>query len=102
MKILALVLAVGLAASPALAVTDTGVQPNADARAAAFERQIARDAKLPRSFTISATFTTVFWNRPDHTAVAPVPEPASWAMMLAGFGLVGGALRRRNGGRAAA
>jgi len=25
----------------------------------------------------------------------PVPEPASWAIMLAGFGLVGGALRRR-------
>lgn len=24
-----------------------------------------------------------------------VPEPASWAMMLAGFGLVGGAMRRR-------
>lgn len=24
-----------------------------------------------------------------------VPEPASWAMMLAGFGLVGGAIRRR-------
>lgn len=24
-----------------------------------------------------------------------VPEPASWALMLAGFGLVGGALRRR-------
>lgn len=24
-----------------------------------------------------------------------VPEPASWAMMIAGFGLVGGALRRR-------
>jgi legume-like lectin family protein/PEP-CTERM motif-containing protein len=24
-----------------------------------------------------------------------VPEPAAWAMMLAGFGLVGGALRRR-------
>ncbi len=24
-----------------------------------------------------------------------VPEPASWAMMLAGFGLVGGTLRRR-------
>ena len=24
-----------------------------------------------------------------------VPEPASWAMMFAGFGLVGGALRRR-------
>jgi CHRD domain/PEP-CTERM motif len=27
--------------------------------------------------------------------LAAVPEPASWAMMLAGFGLVGAALRRR-------
>jgi hypothetical protein len=26
-----------------------------------------------------------------------VPEPAAWAMMLAGFGLVGAALRRREG-----
>ena len=26
---------------------------------------------------------------------AAVPEPASWAMMIAGFGVVGGALRRR-------
>ncbi|MFW2828860.1 PEPxxWA-CTERM sorting domain-containing protein [Sphingomonas sp. ID0503] len=29
------------------------------------------------------------------TATAAVPEPASWAMMIAGFGLVGGAMRRR-------
>jgi PEP-CTERM motif len=28
-----------------------------------------------------------------------VPEPATWAMMLAGFGLVGGALRNANGRR---
>ena len=27
---------------------------------------------------------------------AAVPEPASWAMMLAGFGLIGGAFRRRS------
>lgn len=27
-------------------------------------------------------------------ATAPVPEPATWAMMIAGFGLVGGAMRR--------
>lgn len=27
--------------------------------------------------------------------LAPVPEPATWAMMLAGFGLVGAAVRRR-------
>lgn len=28
-------------------------------------------------------------------AIAPVPEPATWAMMLVGFGILGGALRRR-------
>ena len=28
-------------------------------------------------------------------AIASVPEPASWALMLGGFGLVGGTLRRR-------
>lgn len=28
-------------------------------------------------------------------AVAAVPEPASWAMMIGGFGLVGGTMRRR-------
>jgi len=27
-------------------------------------------------------------------ALASVPEPASWAMMLAGFGMIGGAVRR--------
>ncbi|NJC33739.1 hypothetical protein GGR88_001213 [Sphingomonas jejuensis] len=30
------------------------------------------------------------------TAAAPVPEPATWAMMIAGFGLVGGVARRRS------
>lgn len=29
--------------------------------------------------------------------VGGVPEPASWAMMLAGFGIVGGVMRRRSG-----
>lgn len=29
--------------------------------------------------------------------IAAVPEPASWAMMIVGFGLVGGSLRRRHG-----
>lgn len=28
-------------------------------------------------------------------AVAPIPEPASWALMIAGFGLAGAAMRRR-------
>jgi len=30
------------------------------------------------------------------TAVQAVPEPASWAMMIIGFGMVGGAMRRRS------
>jgi hypothetical protein len=32
---------------------------------------------------------------------APVPEPASWAMMIGGFAFVGGALRRRSSTRVA-
>ena len=31
----------------------------------------------------------------QNLAAAPVPEPASWAMMLGGLGLIGGAMRRR-------
>lgn len=31
----------------------------------------------------------------DHSSVGAVPEPASWALMVGGFGLVGGAMRRR-------
>jgi len=30
------------------------------------------------------------------TVTGAVPEPATWAMMIAGFGLVGGAMRRRS------
>ena len=29
------------------------------------------------------------------TITAPVPEPATWAMMIAGFAMLGGAMRRR-------
>jgi hypothetical protein len=29
------------------------------------------------------------------SSIAPVPEPGTWAMMILGFGLIGGALRRR-------
>ncbi len=32
------------------------------------------------------------------TPVAPVPEPATWAMMLVGFGAVGYSMRRRKAG----
>ena len=56
------------------------------------------------SFT--AVSTGQFYNDPNPTLPplppGPVPEPASWAMMLVGFGLVGGFARRRQGARAAA
>jgi PEP-CTERM motif len=38
-------------------------------------------------------FDVIGWNL--RTAVAAVPEPGTWMMMLMGFGLVGGAMRRR-------
>ena len=31
----------------------------------------------------------------DNLAISPVPEPATWGMMLLGLGLAGGSLRRR-------
>jgi hypothetical protein len=31
----------------------------------------------------------------DNISVAAVPEPATWAMMLLGFGLIGAGMRRR-------
>lgn len=34
-------------------------------------------------------------SRFDSTAVAAVPEPASWMMMIGGFGLIGGVFRAR-------
>lgn len=55
-------------------------------------------------FNIGDSFGSEFFaltesNLPAHThsftAQGGVPEPDSWALMLAGFGLVGGALRRR-------
>ena len=38
----------------------------------------------------------------DISLSSAVPEPATWAMMIAGFGLAGAALRRRKGGLALA
>ncbi|AVA15418.1 MULTISPECIES: choice-of-anchor C family PEP-CTERM protein [unclassified Sphingopyxis] len=37
----------------------------------------------------------------DNVSVSAVPEPATWAMMLLGIGLIGGAMRRRSTARPA-
>jgi len=40
-------------------------------------------------------FSSLLSNGKTVVGVSNAPEPASWAMMLGGFGLIGGALRRR-------
>lgn len=56
----------------------------------------------------TGTLNLYFWdsfqadNSGAITASVAVPEPASWAMLIAGFGLVGAAARRRRRGVVAA
>lgn len=40
-------------------------------------------------------FTTAFVTASSSAATAPVPEPATWVMLILGFGVVGAAIRRR-------
>jgi hypothetical protein len=47
-------------------------------------------------FSLAPTSVTITSNEPT----GGVPEPATWALMIAGFGGVGAALRRRGGQRA--
>ena len=53
----------------------------------------SRSGTDPASVTLSNLFATITYN--FETRDGPVPEPASWAMMLAGFGAIGAAMRRR-------
>lgn len=48
-----------------------------------------------RAFSITSGSGTIYDENGAHlAAVDPVPEPATWAMMIAGFGAVGMSLRR--------
>ncbi len=42
-----------------------------------------------------ATSNSAFGLALDNVSIAAVPEPATWVMMILGFGMVGGAMRRR-------
>jgi len=47
------------------------------------------------AFSISMTRTSDVVLRLDFSESAPIPEPATWGMMILGFGMVGFGLRRR-------
>jgi hypothetical protein len=48
----------------------------------------------PRSGTVGG-LATISDFAPNNSTLAAVPEPATWSLMLGGFGLIGGVLRRR-------
>jgi hypothetical protein len=52
------------------------------------------DGKLNSSFGEFNGFVSTTYNRGFIDSVASVPEPAAWAMMVVGFGLVGAMVRR--------
>lgn len=56
---------------------------------------IAIDDFDGESLSVISSFTPNFALAP---AVGPVPEPASWAMLIVGFGLVGSTMRSRRKG----
>ncbi len=60
-----------------------------------FEAPVGSDVFLLPSGVTANSGTWLVNNRRVIPGVGGVPEPASWAMMIAGFGLVGGAMRRR-------
>lgn len=50
------------------------------------------------NYNLGGTFTTQDGSvaqRPNFQPIAAVPEPATWAMMLVGFGAIGASMRRR-------
>ena len=48
------------------------------------------------NLTFSATKFNPFGPAIDNVSLGGVPEPTTWALMIVGFGVVGGAMRRRN------
>ena len=57
--------------------------------------RVSRSLSLTFVDQVRAQPTTVRIAVGDNIASSFVPEPSTWAMMIAGFGLVGGVLRRR-------
>lgn len=56
---------------------------------------VALSEACPQGTTLIPSFAYVFKASGSSLTAAGIPEPASWAMLIAGFGLVGMATRRR-------
>ncbi len=56
---------------------------------------VALLTNMQNGLTYFNIHTSAFGGGEIRGQLAPIPEPATWAMMLAGFGLAGAALRRR-------
>lgn len=56
----------------------------------------ANAGTLINSVSFSNSPTIDAFEAANFSVTAPVPEPATWALMFAGFGMVGFAMRRRN------
>ena len=71
----------------------TGVPVAGDAYAGG--RALFATVPYPNCDNTAASACDLNFRVTGTTATAAVPEPSSWAMMIGGFGVVGGALRRR-------
>lgn len=60
-----------------------------------FTRQVVAFNGLGRSVTIVGPSSSLGFDDFSFTLAGGVPEPATWVMMSIGFGIIGGALRRR-------
>lgn len=75
-----------LIAQPPANGDQLGARTNGRARFA------ATDGRVFESITLTSSGNSF---EVDNLATTAVPEPASWAMMIGGFGLIGSAMRRR-------
>lgn len=57
--------------------------------------QEARSGVADSPYVFDLKYTASFKSDKAVVFGAPVPEPATWAMMIAGFGMVGAGMRRR-------
>ena len=83
----------GVGGSGTLLGSVTVTNPPADPNA--FSPWSVSFAGVGRSVVVSTQAATFGWDDVTINTGGAVPEPASWAMLIAGFGLVGAASRRR-------